>query len=51
MTLNAKTSGVSLVDYWVTNSLYKEFQKNIMELDTSVSSKIRLFILPSEVAE
>ena len=51
MTLNAKTSGVSLVDYWVTNSLYKEFQKNIMELDRSVSSKIRLFILPSEVAE
>ena len=51
MTLNAKTPGIALVDYWVTQDLYKEFQKNISELDASISSKIRLFILPIEVSQ
>jgi hypothetical protein len=50
MTLNAKTPGISIVDYWVTNELYVVFQKIILELDKDISSKIRLFILPSEVA-
>jgi hypothetical protein len=50
MTLNAKTPGISIVDYWVTNELYAVFQKIISELDKDISVKIRLFILPTEVA-
>jgi len=49
MTLNAKTPGISIVDYWVTNELYAVFQKIISELDKDISVKIRLFILPTEV--
>lgn len=50
MILNAKTNGISAVDYWVTNELFPVFQKIIQELDREISSKIRLFVLPSEVA-
>jgi len=44
MTLNAKTNGISLVDYWITNDLYKEFQKTFLNwMQPSLQKFVYLF--------
>jgi len=49
MSQNARTPGVSAVDYWTTDALYPVIESHIKRLDADISSKVRVFLLPKAV--
>ena len=51
MSVNARTSGINCVDYWVTNGLIEIANANLQKLQSDIRNRIRIFALPLVVNE
>lgn len=46
MSINARTTGISCVDYWVTESVFPVVTDNIKKLSGDIRNRVRVFPLP-----
>lgn len=49
MSVNARSKGVSCVDYWVVNALFPIISSNAKQLPIDIRNRIRVFALPAAV--
>ena len=49
MAVNARTRGISCVDYWVTDALYPYVVSTAKSLSADIRDRIRIFALPEAV--
>ena len=49
MAINARSKGVSCVDYWVVDALLPIISSNAMQLPVDIRDQIRVFALPTAV--
>jgi len=49
MAINARTPGISCVDYWVTSEVFPFTKLSSEKLPADLSNKIRVFPLPEEI--